>query len=162
CNWTQAASNRLQEIAERSKIPVITAVRCQDVIDNRSTAYVGTLGLNTSPGLPTLVEQADLVVFLGTRPDALTMGDFSMLTPPRPAATVVHVYPDSNVFGRVYATDLGIAVSPEEFLAALPEQITAPNGQTDWLQTLRDNDAARSTGSASDELSAEYMSVFDE
>lgn len=162
CNWTPAASNRLQEIAERSEIPVITAVRCQDVIDNRSTAYVGTLGLSTSPGLPTLVEQADLVVFLGTRPDALTMGDFSMLTPPRPAVTVVHVYPDPNVFGRVYAADLGIAVSPEEFLRALPEQITAPSGRTDWLQTLRDNDVARSTGGPADELSAEYMSVFDE
>ncbi len=162
CNWSPEASTRLQEIAEGSQIPVITAVRCQDVIDNRSTAYVGTLGLNTSPGLPALVEQADLVVFLGTRPDALTMGDFSLLTPPRPAATVVHVYPDSNVFGRVYAADLGIAVSPEEFLAALPGQITAPNGRSDWLQTLRDNDAARSTGAPADELSADYMRIFDE
>ena len=161
CNWTQTASERIREIAEASEIPVITAVRCQDVIDNRSQAYAGTLGLNTSPGLPALVEQADLVVFIGTRPDALTMGDFSLLTPPRPHATIVHVYPDSNVFGRVYATDLGFPVSPEEFLHALPERMTAPPGRTQWLRTLRGNDERRSVGH-SDALAREYMRVFDE
>lgn len=161
CNWTQTASDRIRQVAEASEIPVITAVRCQDVIDNRSQAYAGTLGLNTSPGLPTLVEQADLVVFIGTRPDALTMGDFSLLTPPRPGATIVHVYPDSNVFGRVYATDLGIPVSPKEFLQSLPDRIEAPAGRTQWLQTLRGNDETRSMGQP-DALACEYMRVFDE
>lgn len=162
CNWTLATSQKLRAVAETSQIPVVTAVRCQDVIDNRSEAYVGTLGLNTTPGLPRLLEEADLVVFLGTRPDALSMGDFSMLTPPRAQARIIHIYPDADVFGRVYATDLGIPVSPEEFLLSLPDHIDTPLGRSEWLHNLRSNDEVRKASNPADEMAADYMQVFNE
>lgn len=160
CNWTAVARERISEFAEASDIPVVTAVRCQDLIDNDSPAYAGTLGLNTTPGLPALVEEADLIVLLGTRPDALSMGDYSLLTPPRSVATMIHVYPDPDVFGRVYAVDLGIPVSPEQFLQALPVRVEASPQRSEWRRRLRENDMQRPALSAEDSRAADFMRVF--
>ena len=162
CNWTVTARERMREFAEASDIPVVTAVRCQDLIDNESLAYAGTLGLNTSPGLSALVEEADLIILLGTRPDALSMGDYSLLTPPRSAATMIHVYPDPDVFGRVYAVDLGIPVSPEQFLGELPDRVEASPQRSEWRRRLRENDMRRSAQSADDSRAADFMRVFAE
>lgn len=162
CDWTAAARDRMQEFAEASDIPVVTAVRCQDLIDNDSPAYAGTLGLNTSPGLSALVEEADVIVLLGTRPDALSMGDYSLLTPPRSAATIIHVYPDPDVFGRVYAVDLGIPVSPEQFLRELPDRVEPSPQRSEWRRRLRENDLRRPAVSADDSLAADFMHVFAE
>ncbi|MCQ9386756.1 thiamine pyrophosphate-dependent enzyme [Brevibacterium moorei] len=161
-NWNETTRTALASFAEASQIPVATALRCQDVIDNRSAAYIGTLGLNTTPGLPAVVEQADLVIFLGSRPDAQTMGDFSLLTPPRPAATIVHVYSDGNALGRVYAADIALPVSPEEFLAALPARVEPAGDRAAWLTLTADVRRNYQPLNDDDAVARDFMAVFNE
>lgn len=160
CNWSESVRDKLAAFAERNQIPVVTAVRCQDVIDNRSEYYVGTLGLNTTPNLPSMLEDADLVVFLGTRPDALTMGDFSFMTPPRPSARVIHVYPDPDSIGRVYAVDIAVPVSPEEFLDSVSSRLKSSQSRQDWIGRLRQNDVDREAIEARHDISKEFMERF--
>lgn len=118
--WTAEAGDRVRRFAERAGVPVASAVRHQDLIDNRSPAYAGTLGLNTTPGLAAAAKDADLIAFLGTRPDGLTVGDFALLEVPQPSQRIVHIHPDPAVFHHVYRADLAITSSPSEFAASLP------------------------------------------
>lgn len=135
--WTAEAGERVRAFAETAGIPVATAVRHQDLVDNRSENYAGTLGLNTTPGLAAAVAEADVIAFLGTRPDALTVGDFGLLTVPRPAQRILHVHPDPDVLNRVYRADLAIAAGPAEFAATLP--VPPARQRSAWVTRLRDN-----------------------
>ena len=42
--WTEAAAADLRAVAEASRLPVAVSFRSQDVLDNRSSSYVGDLG----------------------------------------------------------------------------------------------------------------------
>jgi acetolactate synthase-1/2/3 large subunit len=117
--------------------------------------FAGTLGLGTTPGLAEAVAEADVLAFVGTRPDALTVDDFALLDVPVPTQRLLHVHPDPLVLHRVHRADLAIVAGPARFAAALPavEGTASP-----WLTRLRDNylrGPARS-------VAAEFMRVLDE
>lgn len=135
--WTAPAGEQVRAFAEAAGIPVASAVRHQDIVDNRSANYAGTLGLNTTPGLAAAAGEADVIAFLGTRPDALTVGDFGLLTVPQAAQRILHVHPDPDVLHHVYRADLAIAAGPAEFAAALPVPPAAERSA--WTVRLREN-----------------------
>ena len=62
--WTEAAAADLR-VAEASRLPVAVSFRSQDVLDNRSSSYVGDLGVSPNPALAERVRAADLVVAVG-------------------------------------------------------------------------------------------------
>ena len=49
--WTAQASADLAAFAEANGLPTAADFRCQDMIDNRLSCYVGDLGIAKSPGL---------------------------------------------------------------------------------------------------------------
>ena len=65
------------------------------------------------------MRQADFVLAVGTRLGDVTTEGYTLLQPPRPQATLIHVYPDANEIGRVYQPDLAIVASMTEFAAAV-------------------------------------------
>jgi acetolactate synthase-1/2/3 large subunit len=134
--WTVEATRAVREFAEAARIPLATAVRHQDLVDPRSPVFVGTLGLNTTPGLAEAAGDADVVAFVGTRPDALTVDDFQLLDVPVPRQKLLHVHPDPGVPHQVHRADLAIVAGPARFAAALPIEPGQPSA---WLDRLRDN-----------------------
>lgn len=136
--WTSEATKQLQAFAETVSVPVATAARNQDLMDNTSPVYAGTLGLSTTPGLAALAAQADLVLLIGSRPDALTAADGDWLRAPAPAQTLVHVHPDPNIFNRVYRADLAITSSPVQFVDGL-ERLAVTTPPTSWARRLREH-----------------------
>lgn len=153
--WTVDATLAVRGFAEAAGIPLATAVRHQDLVDHRSPVFVGTLGLNTTDGLAKAVADADVLAFVGTRPDALTVDDFQLLDVPAPAQTVLHVHPDPDVLQQVHRADLAIVAGPTRFAAALPVEPGAPSP---WLDRLRENYLRGPASSAA----AEFMRVLDE
>lgn len=153
--WTVDATVRVREFAEAAGIPLATAVRHQDLVDNRSPVFAGTLGLGTTRGLAELVGSADVLAFVGTRPDALTVDDFQLLDVPVPRQRVLHVHPDPGVPQQVHRADLAIVAGPAAFAAALP--VTRRPGSP-WLTRLRDNYLRGPAPS----VAAEFMAVFEE
>ncbi|PRX98030.1 thiamine pyrophosphate-dependent enzyme [Allonocardiopsis opalescens] len=149
--WTPEGTEALRRFAEARGLPVATAVRHQDLIDNRSPSYVGTLGLNTTPGLAERVGQADLVALIGTRPDALTVENHSLLSAPHPAQRLLHVHPSPDVLNQVYRADLAIVSGPTAFATALADTVgsaragvsaeaagsPAASGRSAWTRELR-------------------------
>lgn len=133
--WTAEARGGLQRFAESTAIPVATGVRQQDLIDNRSRAYAGTLGLATSPGLGELAATADVVVMIGARPDALTAADHHWLAPGPPGRTLVQVHPGADVIGSAHPVDVAIACAVAPFVRALEKRSDSiPAREEIWLQ----------------------------
>ncbi|MCU4652661.1 thiamine pyrophosphate-binding protein [Roseibacterium sp. SDUM158016] len=117
--WSDAARQELQAVAERWAVPVAASFRCQDFFDNTHPNYAGDVGIGINPKLAARIRSADVLVLLGTRFSEMESSGYSLIDIPKPAETLVHVYPDPEEIGRVYMPDLGIAAPAAETVAAL-------------------------------------------
>lgn len=158
--WTVDASQGLLKFARANTLPVVASFRRQDIIDNRDANYCGHLGLGIDPSLAQRLEAADLIVSIGSRLGENTTGGYTLLTPPVPQQTLVHVYPDPNELGRVYQPKLAIACGVSDFANAVADRVVDSIDRGAWLQAARDAYVKFSTpsgtpsGAASDLRSA--------
>ncbi len=117
--WTAQAGEDTIFFCEANEIPVVASFRCQDYVDNGSSAYAGPLTIGMDPALARRVEEADLIVAVGGRLGDVTTRGYTLLEVPRPRQTLVHVHPDPGELGRVYETDLPVVSDLTEFAAGL-------------------------------------------
>lgn len=108
CRWSDEARRALETFAGNFDLPVATAFRNQDFVDNRHACYVGHLGIAIDATLADAVRKADVIVALGTRLGEITTAQFSLLTPPAPAQRLVHVLASADGHGQVYRAELAI------------------------------------------------------
>ncbi|NLU74376.1 thiamine pyrophosphate-binding protein [Streptomyces sp. HNM0575] len=153
--WDEGATDALRGFAEARGLPLVTAVRQQDLVRNDSPAYVGTLGLGTTAGLADLLRDADVVVLLGSRPDGLTAAEGGWLRAPLPLQRLVHIHPDPSVPNSVFRASRAVIARPDSFVAALagasPEAPAEDRGASayavkcaapaagGWVSRLREN-----------------------
>lgn len=133
--WTPDATKRLAAFAERHELPVAASFRRQDIMDNTSESYVGALGSGADPKLTERLRTADLLLVVGTRLIESDTRGYTLVTPPRPAQTLVHVHPDPAELGRVYQPDLAINAGVAEFAEALSGLDVA--GPRAWADSTR-------------------------
>jgi acetolactate synthase-1/2/3 large subunit len=117
--WTAQAGEGTVFFCEANAIPVVASFRCQDYVDNGSSAYAGPLTIGMDPALARRVEAADLLVAVGGRLGDVTTRGYTLLEVPRPRQTLVHVHPDPGELGRVYECELPIVSDLTEFAAGL-------------------------------------------
>jgi len=136
--WSVESREALRDFAYRNSLPLLASFRRQDLIDNRHENYCGHLGLSVDPNLAERVKSADLIVAIGSRLSENTTGGYSLLIPPTPQQTLVHVYPDPNEIGNVYQPALGIACGLADFGDALAGvTIAASPERSRWLRDAR-------------------------
>jgi acetolactate synthase-1/2/3 large subunit len=104
--WSPAGIADLRAFVEANQLPTVSAVRAQDMIDNHSPYYGGSLGVGANPALFERVKEADLLLVVGSRLDGLSTAGYTLINVPRPQQMMVHVYPDPAELGRVYQADL--------------------------------------------------------
>ncbi|MEM9029486.1 MAG: thiamine pyrophosphate-binding protein [Pseudomonadota bacterium] len=137
--WSAETRDRLQDFATRTQIPVASAFRCQDYVDNRNQNYVGCVGIGVEPELADAVRSADVLLTIGARFGEMTSSGYTLLDIPQPKQTLVHVHPDPSELGTVYRSDIPIAASADEFVSALSElDVQARPGAAERVQRLRD------------------------
>lgn len=135
--WTAQTGEDVIAFCETSELPVACSFRCQDFVDNRSPSYVGVLGVAMDDALATRLRDADLVLAIGGRLGEVPTRRYTLLEPPRTRQSLVHVHPDPDELGRVFAPALGIVSSLEAFAAELREMgVTAP-GWREWTRAAR-------------------------
>jgi acetolactate synthase-1/2/3 large subunit len=133
--WSEQAGLDVLAFAEPSNVPVATSFRRQDYVYNGSPAYAGVLTIGLDPALARRVEEADLVLALGTRLGEIATRQYTLLEPPRPRQTLIHVHADPDELGRVYEADLPIVSGSPQFAAALRPVDGAH--RTDWVEEAR-------------------------
>ena len=136
--WDAASAGVLTSWAARNSLPVAVSFRRQDYLDNRSSCYVGWTGVGLAASLANRIVDADLIIAIGTRlSDTATLG-YTLLTPPKPHQTLIHIHPDQSELGRVYQPTLGIRSGAPEAVFALSKMETFDSGPwQDWSTAAR-------------------------
>lgn len=136
--WTEEGARELAAFAAAWSLPVIASFRRQDVIDNEHPSYIGHAGLGIDPKLAARIRQADLIVALGARLGENMTSGYTLLSSPTPQQRLVHIYPDPQEIGRVFAPVLAACCSGNDMAIALaglrPE---APTAWGKWLEEGR-------------------------
>src|SRR5215831_15339747 len=123
--WDTAACRELRTLAETLALPVACGFRNQDLFDNRHPLYAGDVGIGINPKLAARVREADVLLVIGERLGEMTTSGYTLLAPPVPAQSLIHVHPDADELGRVYQPALAVAATPGAFLAALARVVRA-------------------------------------
>jgi acetolactate synthase-1/2/3 large subunit len=134
--WTPRASAGIREFAEANALPVGAAFRRQDAIDNDSPSYVGDVGIGINPKLAARVRESDLLLVVGPRLGEMTTSGYTLVEPPTPAQTLVHVHPGAEELGRVYRPSLPILSGMEHFADAVRDLRVEP-GWREWTEAAR-------------------------
>jgi acetolactate synthase-1/2/3 large subunit len=116
--WTARAGADVAAWAEANAVPLVASFRCQDYVDNRSPVYAGHAGLGMDPALARRIEQADVLLAIGGRLGEIPSNGWTLVRPPVPEQTLVHVHPDPDELGAVYQPELAIVSGLERFAAA--------------------------------------------
>ena len=138
--WSPDAAASLAAFAEAFDIPVVTAFRRQDHIDNRHAAYAGHAGIGIDAKLVAAIRGADLLLVIGEGLGEVTTGGYTLVSLPKPAQYIAHVHPAAAELGRLYRADLPIVAGTEAFAKALARLKPPPKRR--WSRLRRDLRAA--------------------
>jgi len=117
--WSDGARRDLEAFATAHEVPIGASFRCQDYCDNLHPAYAGHVGIGISQTFADRIRGSDLVIALGARLGEITTSGYSLFDIPQPKQPLVHIYPDPEEIGRVYAPTLGIVSGSAAFAAAI-------------------------------------------
>jgi acetolactate synthase-1/2/3 large subunit len=134
--WSEQAGRDVVAFAEASNVPVAASFRRQDYVDNGSRAYAGALTIGMDPALAQRVQDADVILALGTRLGEIATRQYSLLEPPRPRQRLIHVHADPEELGRVYEPELPILSGSPQF-AAMLSPVAGGERRAAWLEQAR-------------------------
>ena len=132
--WTDPGRRALQDFAEASDIPVVTAFRFQDRFDNMSRVFAGEAGVGMLPHVKDLIARADVILAVNIRFGEMTTDAYTLLNVPIPDQTLIHVHASDREIGKIYQPTLGIQAGPNAFAAALSP---VKGNWTDWRKQAR-------------------------
>lgn len=136
--WDPEASVRISAWAQACGLPVGASFRRQDVVDNALRCYVGDIGLGVNPRLAQRIRETDLLIGIGPRLTEIETQGYTLLKPPVPEQTLVHVHPDPNELGRVYQPRLGVLAGVRAFAAAADGAARVSGARwADWAREAR-------------------------
>lgn len=111
------AEAELAALARLFNLPIATTVSGQGAIAETDPLAVGVVGSNgASPHTRSVVDEADLVIFIGCRAGSVTTERWRS---PNPSTPIIHIDSDPEVIGANYATEVAIAADAKLTLAAL-------------------------------------------
>ncbi|HEX6592997.1 MAG TPA: thiamine pyrophosphate-dependent enzyme [Bacillota bacterium] len=138
------AENELVHFTERHRIPVLSSFRRHDVFPNDHPLYGGHLGLGTSTEILNTVEEADVIVAIGTKLSEVTTQGYTLITTDK---LLIHIDISFSTIGKVYAPHVGIVADAKEALRLLMmEKINAT-----WSQWAKERHEAYQKASHIDE-----------
>jgi acetolactate synthase I/II/III large subunit len=131
--WTAEARDDLAQFAAANALPVLTAFRRQDLINNNHPNFAGKAALGKDPKLARRMRECDLLLVIGTQLTDVITDEFTLLDVPHPRQTLVHVLAGADELGRVYQPALPIVATMPEFCTALRALPAASNPRwRDW------------------------------
>ena len=134
-----------QSVSEAWSIPVAVSWRHQDLFDNRHPNFIAHLAFNMPKIFSETLNEADLVVAMGTRLGDVTTQGYSIPTAPKPSQPLIHVYSDPAQLGRIFETDLAMAADATAVLQAMAKlnALPPPAGRQGWIEKVHALSAER-------------------
>jgi acetolactate synthase I/II/III large subunit len=120
------AFDALSELAELLDLPIATTVSGQGAIAETHPQAIGVVGSNGGvPSTRTVVDSADLVLFIGCRAGSVTTERWRS---PSPTTRIIHIDSDPGVIGANYPTDVSIVADSRLALEALVAELRPDPG----------------------------------
>jgi acetolactate synthase I/II/III large subunit len=136
--WTDAACRDIARFAQANDLPVCSAFRRQDIVDNRLPCFVGDLGTGAAPTLTARFRGADLLLAIGARIGEITSQSYSLLGIPDPGKVLIHIHAAAEELGRVFRPTLPLQSGMPEFAAAAARLSPLPAPRwAQWRAALR-------------------------
>ena len=131
-----AAEKELLELAERISAPVATTISGKGSISEEHPLAAGVVGSNGgTPETRSIVDQADLVIFVGCRAGSVTTERWRH---PAPGTTkVIHLDVDPTVLGANYPVDAPLLGDAKLGLKALNEAMATVQRPLDTSMVLK-------------------------
>lgn len=146
--WTAESRKAFQDFAEKNHLPVAVQFRRQALFSADHPNYIGDVGLGVNPKLIAAIKEADTILLLGGRMSEVPSQSYTLFDIPTPQQTLIHVHPDVSELNRTYQNTLGIALTPSDFVAALPAKLSRISADAGRVNTLHQNYLAWSTPDA--------------
>ncbi|HJS36715.1 MAG TPA: thiamine pyrophosphate-binding protein [Burkholderiales bacterium] len=116
------AQDELLELAEKLSAPVATTISGQGSISEEHPLAVGVVGSNGGTiETRAIVDQADVVIFVGCRAGSVTTERWRHPVPGR--VKVIHIDVDAGTIGANYRVDVPVVADARLALAALNESL---------------------------------------
>lgn len=123
--WDRKTGELFAGWAERIGLPVASAFRRQDAIDNDGAVWAGNLGYGPNPKLANRVRNADLLLVVGPRLGEATTDGYTLVTPDHPGQILYHVHPSPAELNSAYRADYAVCCGMPEFASALSHEDVA-------------------------------------
>ncbi|MCE2530651.1 MAG: thiamine pyrophosphate-binding protein [Acidimicrobiia bacterium] len=134
------ASGELVAVAERLSIPVVTSLNGKDTIPGSHPLCVGVAGTYSRSAANRVVNQADLVCFVGSSTGSMTTHFWQA---PAPGVPAIQIDIDPDMTGRNYPLRVTMNADARVALAGLLEQAGPRDPRREeWIATARGEVAA--------------------
>ena len=137
--WTARSCERIAEAARLLHLPIVTAWRRKDLIDNAHPNFAGEMGLGANPKLVERVRSADLLITVGARLSEVATTGYTLPQPPVPTQTLAMIHPEAAVLAQPYRPALALQATVTHAADALLEVAHIFDGEADpaWAQAAR-------------------------
>jgi acetolactate synthase I/II/III large subunit len=126
----------LVKLSDKLGAPIISAYRCQDVVENQHPSYAGHLEINPVNYQDNLFRDSDFIVVLGSRLDGITSREETLIKNDDKWA---HIHPDSIVLQR-FNSDISIQSDVAPLLTEILGRIEQKDNERGiWRSTAHDN-----------------------
>ena len=134
--WTGAGRAALHKFLVDNNVPVTVGFRRQAHYDGTRDNFAGDLGVGSDPGLIAKLQEADLILAVGSRlGDAVTQG-YTLLDMAG-SVPIIQILPDGAEIGRVFRTALGIVSDLNSFAVAAAGLEPVKPVWSKWTEELR-------------------------
>lgn len=136
--WSPRGRADLAAFSAETNIPVVVASRFHDLMDNALSTYVGDAGVVMRPHVKEAIKSADVICAINIRFGEMTTDAYSLFTSPTPQQRIIHTHSSAEEIGKIYAPEVAIQSSPNEFLNALRTADAVTEKSAEWVDKWRD------------------------
>ncbi len=134
--WNDQGRSDFQKFVESNNLPVASAFRFMDILDNNSASYIGDAGLGKTPMIKKALAEADLILAFNIRFGENTTDGYELFDVPNMGKTLIHCHLSDAELGKIYQPDLPIHAGPNQ-MAAVLAQLDLKGRWADWASNAR-------------------------
>src|ERR1051326_41527 len=123
------AGPQIQQLAERLRAPFATTVNGKGVVPETHPLSVGVAGRFGVPMANSILQDADCVIFIGSKTGQTTTNGW---TQPRPQTPVIHIDIDPDEIGRNFHNTIGLLADARVGTRALVQALDGLTPSTRW------------------------------
>ena len=135
--WTETGRDDLLKWARANDLPIATAFRYQDLMDNTDAQFIGEAGIGMWPQMKQRIVDADVIFALNIRFGESFTDGWTLLDVPNAKQKIIHTHISDRELGKIYQPDVAIHSGPNQLLKALLNTKLAPNW-AGWRKEARD------------------------